>query len=203
MWLIEEPPWVFFFRSNLISHRLWNLPELVISYLWLLFSTSDQSESSALFHVAEALSGDGFWFMTTLVQSGSERPLTDYARVLSLNLVAVDQRDKQKQRAESDGTCQYRLHQQNCPAAQEEDVYEQPADIETKSTTKNSQKLILTTFWASWQCHLVVWPGNNSLIPWGGVCIQSEEYESVRLTPLRKLCRHKEPVKQSQAVWSS
>lgn len=84
--------------------------------------------------------------MTTLVQSGSERPLTDYARVLSLNLVAVDQRDKQKQRAESDGTCQYRLHQQNCPAAQEEDVYEQPADIETKSTTKNSQKLILTTF---------------------------------------------------------
>lgn len=54
----------------------------------------------------------------------------DYARVLSLSLVAVDECDEQKQRAESDGTCQHRLHQQHCPATQEEDVDEQPADTQ-------------------------------------------------------------------------
>lgn len=157
MWLMKELPWFCYFRSNI---RLWNLPEVVISCLQLLFSTSDQSESSALFHVAEAWSGGGFWFMTTLVQSGSERPLTDYARVLCIKLVAVDQRDEQKQRAESDSTCQYCLDQQNCPTAQEEDVDEQPADTKTTNTTKNSQKSILTIFWLS-QCHLVVQQGNN------------------------------------------
>lgn len=68
--------------------------------------------------------------MTTVVRSGSERPLMDYARVLSLSLVAVDECDEQKQRAESDGTCQHRLHQQHCPATQEEDVDEQPADTQ-------------------------------------------------------------------------
>lgn len=74
--------------------------------------------------------------MTTLAQSGSERPLTDYARVLCIKLVAVDQRDEQKQRAESDSTRQYRLHQQNCPTAQEEDVDEQPAETKTKTQPK-------------------------------------------------------------------
>lgn len=114
----------FYSRSNLIFHRLSSLPELGSSCLWLLFRTSDQSESSAL-RVADTFSGDGFWFTTTPVQAGSERPLRDYST--PGGLVAVDQRDKQKQRAESDGTRQYRLHQQNCPAAQEEDVDEQPA----------------------------------------------------------------------------
>lgn len=40
----------------------------------------------------------------------------------------MDQGDEEKQRAERDGACQHGFDQQHCPAAQQENMDEQPDD---------------------------------------------------------------------------
>lgn len=100
--------------------------------------------------------------------SDSWQPLSsldqkDHWQIMTGCLVAVDQRDEQKQWAESDGTCQHRFHQQNCPAAQKEDVDEQSAHTKTTNTTK----IVKGQFWQySEPVHSATWWSNKATTAW-------------------------------------
>lgn len=51
-------------------------------------------------------------------------------------LVGVNQSDKEEKRAQRDGPSQHGFHQQHCPAAQQEDMNEQPEDKTRENVCK-------------------------------------------------------------------
>lgn len=60
----------------------------------------------------------------------TQKTVGGLSRGTGFDLVAVDQSDKEKQRAERDGPRQHGFHQQHGPTAQQEDVDKQPEEGE-------------------------------------------------------------------------